>query len=56
VEAEIPITEKFDETLKEVYIQMKDSTGFTPVSRHVFRPVVKDDNTEMKIQILYEVS
>ena len=56
VEANIPVTEKFDETLKEVYIQMKDTTGFTPVSRHVFRPVLKDDFTEMKIQILYEVS
>ena len=56
IEAEIPTTETFDDTLKEAYVQFKDTSGFTPISRHVFRPVSKTSDTEMKIQILYEVS
>jgi len=55
VEADIPTTQAFDETLKEVYIQMKTSSGFTPISRHVFRPIAKTSNNEMKIQIIIEV-
>jgi len=55
VEADIPTTYAFDESLKEVYIQMRTSTGFTPVSRHVFRPILKTDTNEMKIQLLIEV-
>lgn len=56
IEVVIPTTEIFEDTLKEVYIQFKDSNGFTPISRHVFRPVTKTSDVEMKIQILYEVN
>lgn len=55
VEATLPSTIAYDETIKEVYIQMKDSSGFTPIARHVFAPIVKTTSNEVKIQVLIEV-
>ena len=44
VEATLPTTESYDET-----------SGFTPVSRHVFAPILKTTENEIKIQLLIEV-
>ncbi len=55
VEATLPSTYSYDESLKEVYIQMKDSSGFTPIARHVFAPIIKTTSNEVKIQVLIEV-
>ena len=55
VEADIPTTYAYDETLKEIYVQMRTTTGFTPITRHVFRPIKKTTTNEMKIQLIMEV-
>ena len=55
VEATLPTTESYDETIKEVYVQMRDTNGFTPVSRHVFAPILKTTENKIKIQLLIEV-
>lgn len=55
VEGTLPISESFNETLKEVYIQFKTSTGFTPISRHVFRPIQKTSTNEIIFQLVVEV-
>ena len=55
VEGTLPTSESFNETLKEVYIQFKTSTGFTPISRHVFRPIQKTSTNEIIFQLVVEV-
>ena len=55
IEVDIPTTYAFDESLKEVYLQIRGTDSFTPVTRHVFRPLLKTSNNEMKIQMILEV-
>ncbi len=55
IEADIPTSYSFDESLKEVYLQIRGTDSFTPVTRHVFRPLLKTSNNEMKIQMILEV-
>tara|TARA_R100001510_G_C7589998_1_gene160028 strand:+ start:137 stop:484 length:348 start_codon:yes stop_codon:yes gene_type:complete len=56
VEADIPISESFDDSLKEVQVQLRDASGnFTPISRHTIRPITKSSSNEVKIQLLIEV-
>ena len=55
VEGSLGTEHSFTEPLKEVFIQFRGSTDFTPVSRHVIRPVTKTSGNEMKIQLLIEV-
>lgn len=54
VEAFIPTTHSFDDTLKEVFVQFRGSTSI-PVARHTIAPVYKTQNNEMRIQIIIEV-
>ena len=55
IEGSLPVSEAFNETLKEVYVQFKTSTGFTPISRHVFRPIKKTSTNEVIFQLVVEV-
>lgn len=55
VEANLSTADVFDETLKEVFVQLRGSSGFTPITRHVFRPIKKTSTNEMKIQLVIEV-
>ena len=55
IEASLPITESFNESIKEVHLRLKDSNGFTPISRHAIRPILKTTENEMSVQILMEV-
>tara|TARA_R100001510_G_C7637530_1_gene195439 strand:+ start:874 stop:1218 length:345 start_codon:yes stop_codon:yes gene_type:complete len=55
VEANLGTEHSFSEPLKEVFIQFRGSDDFTPVSRHVIRPVTKTSGNEVKIQLLIEV-
>jgi|TARA_B100000287_G_scaffold210663_1_gene198861 hypothetical protein len=55
IEATIPSTQSFDDTLKEVYIQMRNTDDFTPIARHTFRPILKNSENELIAQIIMEV-
>jgi hypothetical protein len=46
----------FTEQIKEVYIQFRDSTDFTPVGRYTITPISKSTANELKIQIAIEVA
>jgi|TARA_R100001015_G_C4534707_1_gene100162 hypothetical protein len=55
IEAKIPTNHQFDDTLKEVYIQMRNTNDFTPIGRHTFRPILKNGSNEVIAQIIMEV-
>jgi hypothetical protein len=55
VEGFIPASEEFDDTLKEVYVQFRGSSSFTPVARHTILPITKTSQNEVRIQLLIEV-
>ena len=55
VEGFIPASEAFDETLKEVFVQLRGTSSFTPVARHTIAPVIKTTSNEVRIQLLIEV-
>tara|TARA_B100001250_G_scaffold332628_1_gene298084 strand:+ start:294 stop:638 length:345 start_codon:yes stop_codon:yes gene_type:complete len=55
IETTLTAEQQFDDTLKEVYIQMRNTNDFIPIARHTFRPIMKTDNNEIKVQILLEV-
>tara|TARA_R110000751_G_scaffold307884_1_gene433599 strand:+ start:2084 stop:2428 length:345 start_codon:yes stop_codon:yes gene_type:complete len=55
IEAELPYDVTFADNLREVYIQMRGTTDFTPVSRFTIKPINKHNQIEMKIQVIIEV-
>tara|TARA_R100001015_G_scaffold18835_1_gene13135 strand:- start:2410 stop:2724 length:315 start_codon:yes stop_codon:yes gene_type:complete len=55
VEGNIPSSESFDDTLKEVFIQLRGTNDFTPITRHVFRPIKKTNSNEVNLQFIIEV-
>lgn len=55
VEGFIPASESFDETLKEVFVQLRGTSSFTPIARHTIAPVIKTTSNEIRIQLLIEV-
>ena len=55
VEGTITSAVSYDETLKEVFVQLRGSNGFTPITRHVFRPILKTTKNEIKLQLVIEV-
>jgi len=55
VEGTLTTADSYDETLKEVFVQLRGTNGFTPITRHVFRPIDKSVNNEVKIQLVIEV-
>ena len=56
VEAVLPFAESFDETIKEVYVQLRGETSFTPIGRFTTRPITKTTTNELVIQIVIEVA
>jgi len=56
VEAQLPIDNAFTDTIKEVYIQYRGTTDFTPVARFTTRPITKTSGNELLIQIIIEVA
>ena len=56
VEAKLERSNSFSENIKEVYIQFRDSGSFTPVARYNTKEFLKDENNEVKIEILIEVA
>ncbi len=56
VEATLPYTESFTDKIREVYIQFRDTTEFTPVARYTINPVTKNNSNELVIQIAIEVA
>jgi len=56
VEATLPHTESFTDKIREVYIQFRDTTEFTPVARYTINPVTKNNSNELVIQIAIEVA
>ena len=55
VEGVVGTEHTFTEPLKEVYIQYKGDSDFTPITRHVIAPVTKTTGNELKLQVLIEV-
>jgi hypothetical protein len=55
VEAKLPYDETFTDTLKEVYVQFRGTSSFTPVSRYTIRPLTKGGDMELNISIIIEV-
>lgn len=55
VEGSLSIADEFDEALKEVYVQLRGASDFTPITRHVFRPIKKTANNEVVFQLMLEV-
>jgi len=55
IEVTVPFDESFSESLREVYVQMRDTDDFLPVARFNIAPFTKNGSNEMKIQIVIEV-
>jgi len=55
IEALLPSSYSYSDTLKEVYIQMRNTNDFTPIARHTFRPILKTSGNEILAQIILEV-
>jgi hypothetical protein len=55
VEGSLTTANTFDETLKEVFVQLRGTSGFTPITRHVFNPIKKTSTNEVVIQLIIEV-
>ena len=55
VEGSLTTANTFDETLKEVFVQLRGTSGFTPITRHVFNPIKKTSTNEVVIQLMIEV-
>ena len=56
VEAILPFADSFDETIKEVYVQFRGATSFTPIGRFTTRPITKTSTNELVVQITIEVA
>lgn len=55
IEASLPISEAFTDTIKEVVVMTQTSTGFSALARYNTRPIVKTTQNEVKIEISIEV-
>jgi len=45
----------FTDKIKEVYIQYRDTSDFTPIARYTTKPILKSSGNEILIDILIEV-
>jgi hypothetical protein len=46
----------FTDKIREVYIQYRDTSDFTPVARYTTKPIMKSNSNELHIEILIEVA
>ena len=56
VEAVLPFADSFDETIKEVYVQFRGASSFTPIGRFTTSPITKTTTNELVVQITIEVA
>jgi hypothetical protein len=50
------IDDAFDDKIREVYIQNRSTSDFTPVARYTTKPIIKTSANEINIEILIEVA
>ena len=55
VEGFIPATERFNDTLKEVFIQYRGTNSTIPIARHTITSLKKTASNEVRIQVVIEV-
>tara|TARA_Y100000004_G_scaffold197127_1_gene269920 strand:+ start:1467 stop:1814 length:348 start_codon:yes stop_codon:yes gene_type:complete len=56
VEGFIPVTESFNDTFKEVFLQNRNAQGVsTPIARHTITSIKKSTSNEIRIQVIIEV-
>ena len=55
VEVKLDTTNTFTDKIREVYIQYRDTSDFTPVARYTTKPILKSNGNEIFIDILIEV-
>ena len=56
VEVKLDTTNTFTDKIREVYIQYRDTSDFTPVARYTTKPIMKSNSNELYIEILIEVA
>tara|TARA_R110000796_G_scaffold22179_1_gene64550 strand:+ start:1249 stop:1596 length:348 start_codon:yes stop_codon:yes gene_type:complete len=57
VEASMNTDSAFTDSIREVYIQNRNSTtDFTPIARYTTKPIIKSTSNEIKIEIIIEVA
>ena len=56
VEATLDTTNTFTDKIREVYIQYRGTSDFTPVARYTTKPITKSNTNELHIEILIEVA
>ena len=56
VEVKLDTTNTFTDKIREVYIQYRDTSDFTPVARYTTKPIIKSNTNELHIEILIEVA
>tara|TARA_R110000787_G_scaffold260970_1_gene366277 strand:- start:908 stop:1252 length:345 start_codon:yes stop_codon:yes gene_type:complete len=55
VQAKLDTSNTFTDKIREVYIQYRDTSDFTPVARYTTKPIDKTNANELLIEILIEV-
>ena len=56
VEASMSIDSSFTDNIREVYIQNRTTTDFTPIARYTTKPIIKTSSNEINFEILIEVA
>tara|TARA_R110000787_G_scaffold190691_1_gene302143 strand:- start:674 stop:1018 length:345 start_codon:yes stop_codon:yes gene_type:complete len=56
VEVKLDTTNTFTDKIREVYIQYRDTSDFTPVARYTTKPILKSNTNELHIEIIIEVA
>ena len=56
VEVTLDTENTFTDKIREVYIQYRDTSDFTPVARYTTKPIMKSNTNELHIEILIEVA
>ena len=56
VEVKLDTTNTFTDKIREVYIQYRDTSDFTPVARYTTKPIIKSNTNELQIEIIIEVA
>jgi|TARA_R110000796_G_scaffold185315_1_gene301866 hypothetical protein len=56
VKATMGIDDTFIDKIREVYVQSRTATGFTPIARYTTKPFFKTTANEINIEILIEVA
>ena len=52
VQAKLDTSNTFTDKIREVYIQYRDTSDFTPVARYTTKPIIKSNTNELQIEII----